>query len=247
MKKYTTGITPLDAQLGGGFPSGSVILLLEEPGAGADVFSFHFALAGVNGNERVLYVTTNDTKDQIVQNIKLYFSVEDGVTDRIEFLDLVTSEILQQENVKSDVRSFLKHMKHDPLKHIRNVIIEGDYNRVIVNSLTYFVLNYTPQDVVDLMNTMSLMAKKKESVFLVLMTKGIADDRLENTVKFVADGIIEMTINETGNEIQRLLKILKLKRVLVPKSILRYDLTDKGIRMESVMRVLWEVPGNGGI
>jgi len=50
--------------------------------------------------------------------------------------------------------------------------------------------------------------------------------------------IIEMSISETGNEIQRLLKILKLKRVLVPKSILRYDLTEKGIRMESVMRVL---------
>ncbi len=238
MKKYSTGITPLDAQLSGGFPSGSVILLLEEPGAGADVFSFHFALAGVNGNEKVLYVTTNDTKDQIVQNIKLYFSVEDGVTDKIEFLDLVAAEMVQQMDARSDVKSFLKHMKHDPLKHIRNVIVEGDFNRVILNSLTYFILNYGSQDVVDLMNTMSLMAKKRDSVFLVLMTKGIADEKLENTIKFVADGIIEMTINETGNEIQRLLKILKLKRVLVPKSILRYDLTDKGIRMESVMRVL---------
>lgn len=238
MKKYSTGITPLDAQLGGGFPSGSVILLLEEPGAGADVFSFHFALAGMNNDEKVLYITTNDTKEQILQNIKVYFALDDSVTDKIEFLDLVSTQLFQQADIKSDVRAILKHMKHDPLKHVRTTIVNSNHERIILNSLTYFILNYNVEDVVELINTMSLTAKKNDSVILLLMTKGIADEKLENTIKFVADGIIEMSISETGNEIQRLLKILKLKRVLVPKSILRYDLTEKGIRMESVMRVL---------
>jgi len=238
MKKYSTGITPLDAQLGGGFPSGSLILLLEEPGAGADVFSFHFAVAGINNNQKVLYITTNDTKDQILQNIKLYFALENGVANKIEFVDLVSSRLIQQTDSKSDVKSFLRQMKHDPLKHVKTIIANSDHERVILNSLAYFVLNYNTEDVVELINEMSLTAKKNDSVVLLLMTKGIADDRLENTIKFMADGIIEMTINESGNEIQRLLKILKLKRVLVPKSILRYDLTERGIRMESVMRVL---------
>ena len=237
MKKFSTGITPLDAQLGGGFPSGSLILLLEEPGAGADVFSFHFAVAGVSNDEKVLYVSTNDTKDQILENVKLYFSIDDKVAERIEFLDLVAGQ-LDQRYQKSDVKIFLKQMKHDPLKYVRMKLQQCDHDRIILNSLTYFILNYTSDDVVDLMNTLSLISKRNDSVILVLMTKGIADERLENTIKFVADGIIEMTINESGNEIQRLLKILKLKRVLVPKSILRYDLTDKGIKMESVMRVL---------
>ncbi len=238
MKKYSTGITPLDAQLGGGFPSGSLILLLEEPGAGADVFSFHFAVAGINNNQKVLYITTNDTKDQILQNIKLYFALENGVADKIEFIDLVSPRLIQHTDSKSDVKSFLRQMKHDPLKHVKTIIANSDHERVILNSLAYFVLNYNTEDVVELINEMSLTAKKTDSVILLLMTKGIADDRLENTIKFMADGIIEMTINESGNEIQRLLKILKLKRVLVPKSILRYDLTERGIRMESVMRVL---------
>lgn len=236
MKKYSTGITPLDAQLGGGFPSGSLILLLEEPGAGADVFSFHFAVAGATNEEKVLYISTNDTKDQIIENVKLYFSIDDKVAERIEFLDLVAGQLDQSQ--KSDVKVFLKQMKHDPLKYVRMKLQRCDHDRIILNSLTYFILNYTSDDVVELMNTLSLISKKNDSVILVLMTKGIADEKLENTIKFVADGIIEMTINESGNEVQRLLKILKLKRVLVPKSILRYDLTDKGIRMESVMRVL---------
>ena len=235
MKKFSTGITPLDAQLGGGFPSGSVILLLEEPGAGADVFSFHFAVAGLRNNEKTLYISTNDTREQIIENIKLYFSIN---PEGMEIVDLVTTRLMQQQTDASDVRSFLKQIRHDPLKHVKTILKGGNHDRLILNSLSYFVLNYSPDDVVDLISDVSLVVKKNDSVALLLMTKGIADEKLENTMKFIADGIIEMSINESGNEIQRLLKILKLKRVLVPKSILRYDLTDKGIRMESVMRVL---------
>ncbi len=238
MRKFSTGITPLDAQLSGGFPSGSVILLLEEPGAGADVFSFHFAIAGVSNNEKVLYITTNDTKEQIVQNIRIYFSLDNGTADKIEFLDIVSPRLVQQSDSTSDVKTFLRQMKHDPLKHIRTAIKSSNHDRIILNSLTYFVLNYNSEDVVELINEMSLTAKRNDSVILLLMTKGIADEKLENTIKFISDGIIELTINESGNEVQRLLKIIKLKRVLVPKSILRYDLTERGVRMESVMRVL---------
>ncbi len=238
MRKFSTGITPLDAQLSGGFPSGSVILLLEEPGAGADVFSFHFAIAGVNNNERVLYITTNDTREQIIQNMRIYFSLDNGTADRIEFLDIVSPRLVRQTDSASDVKSFLRQMKHDPLKHVRTTIKGSNHDRIILNSLTYFVLNYNSEDVVELINEMSLTAKRNDSVILILMTKGIADEKLENTIKFVSDGIIELTINESGNEVHRLFKIIKLKRVLVPKSILRYDLTDRGVRMESVMRVL---------
>jgi len=234
MKKFSTGITPLDAQLGGGFPSGSLILLLEEPGAGADVFSFHFAVAGLKENEKTLYISTNDTREQIIENIKLYFSID---PEGIEIVDLVAARMIERHAEHSDVRAFLKQIRHDPLKHVKTVV-KGEYDRLILNSLAYFVLNYGEEDVVDLINDISLAVKKNDAVALLLMTKGIADEKLENTIKFMADGIIEMTINESGNEIQRLLKILKLKRVLVPKSILRYDLTDKGIKMESVMRVL---------
>jgi KaiC/GvpD/RAD55 family RecA-like ATPase len=238
MRRFSTGITPLDAQLGGGFPSGSVILLLEEPGAGAEVFSFHFALAGINRNEKVLYITTNDTKEQILENFRLYFALENGTADKIDIVDLVTPKLDSDSEATPDVKAFLKQVKYDPLRQVRLTISKSDHDRVILNNLAYFILNYNPEDVVELVNDMSLSAKKNDSVILVLMTKGITDEKLESRIKFVVDGIIELDIRESETEIQRRLKILKLKRVLVPKSILRYDLTDRGVRMESVMRVL---------
>ena len=60
----------------------------------------------------------------------------------------------------------------------------------------------------------------------------------ETAVKQAVDGIIELSLREAETEIQRRLKVIKLKRTLVPKSIFRYDITDRGIKMESVTRVL---------
>ncbi len=73
---------------------------------------------------------------------------------------------------------------------------------------------------------------------MLLITKGMFDSRTETTIKHYADGVIELTLKEVENEVQRRLKVIKLKGILVPKAILRYELTDKGIKMESVMRVL---------
>ena len=232
MKKFSSGITPLDAQLNGGFPSGSVILILEQPGAGGDVFSFHFALTGVSNNEKVAYISTNDTKEQVIENIKVYFT-ETNVIDKIEIIDLVMPKLLEKVE---DIRSYLKG-KLDPMKYIRR-LLSNSYDRIILNNLTYFLLHYSAHDIFELIDYMSLYVRKNDSIIFLLMAKGVTDQTFENRVKYMVDGIIELELRETENEIQRRLKILKLKGVLVPKNIFRYDLTERGVRMESVMRVL---------
>ena len=89
-----------------------------------------------------------------------------------------------------------------------------------------------------MLESMAVSARKNESVILVLFTKGMFESTFETAVKQVVDGVIELSIREAETEIQRRMKIIKLKRTLVPKTIFRYDITDKGIRMESVTRVL---------
>ncbi|HIP25142.1 MAG TPA: hypothetical protein EYG81_01565 [Archaeoglobus profundus] len=232
MKKFSSGITSLDAQLNGGFPSGSVILILEQPGAGGEVFTFHFALTGVSNNEKVAYISTNDTKDQVIENIKVYFTETDAI-EKLEIVDLVMPRLMDKVE---DIKSYWKG-KLDPLKYVRR-ILSNSYDRIILNNLTYFLFQYSVQDIFELIDYMSLYVKRNDSIIFLLMTKGVTDHTFENRVKYIVDGIIELELRETENEIQRRLKILKLKRVLVPKTIFRYDLTDRGVRMESVMRIL---------
>ena len=235
MKLMKTGILPLDTQLGGGIPAGSVIALFEEPGAGADVLSYHFAVEGALQGENVFYLATDDTDDEIREYINLYFNLDDAVWENITLLSLRYS--FNKEGDK-DAKGFLKKTMYDPIGGLKTIMSHEEFERVVINNFTYFIANYPLEDVLSLMEFLSHYAKKISSTIMLLITKGMFDSRTETTIKHYADGVIELTLREVENEVQRRLKVIKLKGILVPKAILRYELTDKGIKMESVMRVL---------
>ncbi len=235
MKVKKTGILSLDTQLGGGIPSGSVVLVLEEPGAGGDILSYHFAVEGALNGENVLYLATDDTEEEVKGYINLYFNLDEAVWENITLVSL-SSPLTKEE--EKNAKEFLKRTIYDPIGGLKTILNHEDFDRVVINNMTYFIANYPIEDVVSLTDVFSKHAKEDQSVFMMLMTKGMFDPRTETAIKHHSDGVIELTLREVENEVQRRLKVIKFKGILVPKAILRYDLTEKGIKMESVMRVL---------
>jgi KaiC/GvpD/RAD55 family RecA-like ATPase len=234
MKKFKTGILPLDTQLTGGIPGGSVVLILEDPGAGGDVFTFHFAIEGAVNDEKVFYLSTDDTEEEIKEYIQVYFNVGEEIWEHVVIVSLSSF----RQGIRKDVKDYLRRTMYDPMSGLKTILSNEDFERVIINNLTYFVTNYELEGVIAFIEDLSTIAKQNESVVLLTMTRGMFDPRVETTMKHYADGVFELTLREVENEVQRRLKIIKFKRILVPKAILRYDLTEKGVRMESVMRVL---------
>ncbi|MBE8538675.1 ATPase domain-containing protein [Geoglobus acetivorans] len=231
MKRVSTGILNLDSQLGGGFPAGSVILFIEDPGAGAEIYSYHFVHDGIKKGEQSLYIATNDTADDIRDSMKLYLGIGDDEFEKVKFMDFLSARV-----GALGVRESLT-LSGDPYN---KVITETsrNYSRVVLNSLSYFAENYDRKSVLGLIESMKISAKRNEAVHMIIFTKGMFNMEFETAVKQVVDGVIELSIREAETEIQRRLKIVKLKRTLVPKTIFRYDISDRGIRMESVTRVL---------
>ncbi|MFP4559272.1 MAG: RAD55 family ATPase [Archaeoglobaceae archaeon] len=234
MRQFTTGIISLDAQLGG-LASGSVVLLLEEPGAGADVFSLQVAIEGLKNNERVLYVTTDDTFSELKESINTYFDIPSDLLYEMDVMDLVSNRMgLPVEDANRD---YLKRARHDTLGGLKTSIQNEEYDRVIINNITYFFTHYDREEVFKLIEEFSGVSKQNESIFFMLMTRGMFDHQTEVTMKHNVDGVIEFSMREVDDEIERRLKILKLKKVLVPKTVLKYDLS-RGLRMEQVMKLL---------
>ncbi len=234
MRQFTTGINSLDTQLEG-LSSGSVVLLLEEPGAGADIFSFQVALEGLKNNERVLYVTTDDTFGELKESINLYFDVSSDLLFEMDIMDLVSTRMgLPTEDA---TKGFLKRARYDTLGSLKSSIQNESYDRVILNNITYFFTRYDRDEVFKLIEEFSGVSKKNESIFFMLMTKGMFDHQTEVAMKHTVEGVIEFSMREVDDEIERRLRIIKLKKALVPKAVLRYDLS-KGLRMEQVMRLL---------
>ncbi len=234
MNTYKTGITPLDTQLSGGIPAGSVVLILEEPGAGADILSYHFAVEGAKNGESVFYLATDNTEEEVKEYINLYFNLDEKTWENITLLSLIS---FMKREVK-DARKFLKNTMYDPLSGLKTILNHEIFNRIVINNLTYFLANYELSDVLSLIETLSDHVRRNKSACMLLMTKGMFEPSIETTIKHYSDGVIELTLREAESEVQRRLKVIKFKGILVPKAILRYELTNKGIKMESVMRVL---------
>ena len=231
MERVSTGILNLDSQLGGGFPAGSVILILEDPGAGAEVFSYHFIYEGIKRGEESLYISTNDTSDEIKESMRLYLGVTEQDLEKVKFIDFLGARV-----GTLGLRESLT-LSGDPYNRVINECARG-YKRVVLNNLWYFAEDYDRKAVLGMLESMAVSARKNESVILVIFAKGMFEPTFETAVKQVVDGVIELSLREAETEIQRRMKIIKLKRTLVPKTIFRYDITDRGIRMESVTRVL---------
>lgn len=234
MRYFSTGIVSLDTQLEG-LSSGSVVLLLEEPGAGADIFSLQVAVEGLKNNEDVLYVTTDDTFKELKESLSLYFDVSDDLIYKMDIMDLVSTRMgLPPEDPE---KAYLKKARYDILGGLKTSIQNESYDRVIINNISYFFARYNTEEVFKLVEEFSVDSKKNESIFFMLMTKGMFEHQTEVAMKHNVDGVIEFSMKEVDDEIQRRLRILKLKRNLVPKAVLRYDLS-KGLKMEQVMKLL---------
>ncbi|MEM2059184.1 MAG: RAD55 family ATPase [Archaeoglobaceae archaeon] len=227
MKIFRTGIVPLDAQLGGGIPSGSVVALIEEPGAGGDVFSYHFAVEGSNLGDNVLYIATDDSVKDVRRYLSLYFP---------RYQDFTLISLKSDE--ETDARGYLRKTMYDVLSGVKTIIKNEKFDRVIINNLTFFFSRYSLEDVISLIEFFLNDAREKESAYMLLLTKGMLEERAEIAVKHFCDGVIELSLREVENEIQRRLKFIKFKGIIVPRAVMRYELTDRGVKIEPMMRVL---------
>ena len=93
MAKMTTGLPGLDKALGGGFPTGTSVLLSGGPGTGKTLFGMNFLLEGARKGERVCYVSLSESAEEIARACKGIEKLKDvekfiGKNLAIEHIDL---------------------------------------------------------------------------------------------------------------------------------------------------------------
>ena len=107
-ERFPTGLSELDTVLGGGFVFGSVSLLGGEPGIGKSTLTMQIAQAAAKQNQRVLYVTGEESLDQIVlraerlgEKHKNVFLLAETNIDRIcEFIVKESPDIILIDSIQ---------------------------------------------------------------------------------------------------------------------------------------------------
>ena len=72
IERLRTGVPGFDELVAGGIPRGFMVAVVGEPGTGKTVFSIHFAWQGILEGDRVIYVTTEESRDSIIKQAAMF-------------------------------------------------------------------------------------------------------------------------------------------------------------------------------
>jgi KaiC domain protein len=91
IERLRTGVPSFDPLIEGGVPRGFFVSIVGEPGTGKTIFSLHFATQGAREGDKVIYVTTEESRESILRQAEqlgmpLQKGVEEGLVIVIDAL-----------------------------------------------------------------------------------------------------------------------------------------------------------------
>ncbi|HOW05319.1 RAD55 family ATPase [Methanospirillum hungatei] len=238
-----TGLSTLDPVFDGGIPPGSVVLLKGDIGSGKIEFAYssmiHLShlMNRESTDEKVLipkdicYITVTKRKESILREISQSFH-EDFLShiDRIHFEDL--SDIYFDTSLVpitwySEYDDIIERMTarrkiHDNLLTTLSFTLDDVPNQslVIIDSLTEIATQYIAAgkwpDLSAYLRGMQRVAKKWNTSFYLILTKGILSPYQEIEVADAMDAVIHFKWEESSSaKRQRVLYIEKFRGVMI--------------------------------
>jgi len=119
INRIRTGIDGLDGIIDGGLPRKSITLVSGPPGSGKSIFCFQFLYEGVKKGEKCLFLTLDKkVNGLLVQAKKLGFDFQPAMEKKLAKFQ------------------FLNINKKLVYESMTNEILSGEYNRVVLDSIT---------------------------------------------------------------------------------------------------------------
>jgi KaiC/GvpD/RAD55 family RecA-like ATPase len=247
----STGIEKLDKLLEGGTPKGYTVLILGNPGSSIEILSKQLAING-----KTLYFTTDETEEEIKNTMQRF----GWIKNNIEVIDIASqfSESLlsgEQKRVdayeqrsklrlkelieigSSDMQVITKN-EEDFLAVLSNKIKTTEKQKIIINSLDFFLNQYSQDEVIRTIHAAKICNIKNNGVLYIIMTSGIHGDIFERRMEGLVDCILELELIQKGTTFERFLAVKKMKNYAKKVGIARYTVDADGFVLEMIERIM---------
>lgn len=247
----STGIEKLDKLLEGGTPRGFSVLILGTPGSSIEILCKQLATTG-----SALYFTTEETESEVKGTLERF----GWGKSKIEIVDIASEyskAVLSGEERRISVyeqRSKIKlkelieigssgmppinKSEEDFLAVLSNKIKGSKYEKVIINSLDFFLSQYSQEEVLRTIHAAKVCNLENKGVLFFIMTKGIHGDIFERKMEGIADCVLELEVLQKGSNFERFLAVKKMKNYAKKIGIARYAIDSDGFILEMIERIM---------
>lgn len=221
MDRVQTGIAGMDDMLNGGIPAGRHVALYGGPGAGKTSFCFEYLYRGAKLGEPGLYITLEETTEDIIENMKSTFPMLSDTTDLIanKSLEIVKPDKLDLE----DVANILEDR-----------ITSNGIKRAVIDSATMIRMSFATEIEYrqTLFEFLSLLRNLDvTSITTVEASTSKRDEMKYDIEHFVMDGIINLYNLDREDRRVRALEIFKMRGTDHSRDLVPFKVTPQGIKV----------------
>ena len=229
----TADVFPGSTKLVKGVIPSSSLLLVGPTGVGKTIFCKHFLYNGLKIDEPIIYVTTSETPEEIESSMKTFGLDISPYKEKnmVRIVDGCSWKIGRSSSSKYAVDSQQNYLTAISIK-IKKA--QQDYNniRFVFDSVSELTALCDPDSVLNFLQVLTTKIRLAGGKAIFTVATGAHDKNFMNLLRLTFDGILEMKLDETGNEIKKLLRIFSLKGIGHKTSWTPFEITDKGISLQ---------------
>ncbi len=221
MDRVVTGISGLDDMLNGGIPAGRHVALYGGPGSGKTSFCFEFLYRGALMGENGLYITLEETTEDILENMQSTFPMLSQTNQLVEEkkIEIVKPDKLDLE----DVANLLEDR-----------ITNNGIKRAIIDSATMIRMSFGSE--IEYRQTLFEFLSLLRNLDVTSITTVEASTAKREEMKFdiehfVMDGIINLYNIDREDRRVRALEIFKMRGTDHSRDLVPFKVTPQGFKV----------------
>lgn len=233
-ERVSTGIEGLDGRMQGGFIRGSANLVTGKTGTGKTAFSANFLWQGVQNDEPVVYISTEQREDDLKADIRDVFgwdisqAEQQGLATIMSIKPIFPSKDV--ENLNRLIRSYITSLMNE----VDDAIDRINAERIIIDSISVIEM-FIRDEYMARVALSSLLNNLREAGVTSLLT-GTIPETSEGLsgggiIEFLVDSIMLLEFVPVAEGHNRTLTIRKMRRTDHDVSIMPFEIAPGGLRI----------------
>jgi len=223
--RIKTGLEIVDKLLPEGIPSTSTVLILSDPGAGEENLLAHFVTQTMKSGSSVLYITLDNFPPNIKQGIQAYLKVESVDWSSLLFIDCYSQTV----GVETDELHVADPQNLSAISiAISNIMAERPISMIVLNSFNTLIHKRGGHSAIEFLRVLVARARQAKCLCLVTMSKKAFHPAIVASAQDIADGVIELKVEEEPMGIKSSLRVFKMIGAKHSTGWVHYVISDDG-------------------
>lgn len=236
-ERISSGIFGLDAKIGGGFVKGSVNLITGKTGTGKTAFCASFIYEGTKGDEPGVYITTEESVEDIKADVIEMFGWDLGALEKKKLVKIISLKPIFPTKAAEDMNRLVRAYISDVLEDISGAVKEYKAKRLVIDSESMIEL-FVQDEYLAKVALMSMVEKIKETGVTAIVTGTIPEESEglsgSGVIEFIVDSVIKVDFVPVAEEYKRTLTVRKMRRTDHSTLIHPFALTKQGVQIVEI-------------